>query len=70
MMRRGVCSFLEQSSCPSMGFRTPQSLHEPPAMQANMDYINIVNPKINFIKATKQTKLGRQVNFLPSTSFH
>lgn len=60
MMRRGVSSLLEQSSCPSMYFRASQSLHEPPAMQANTDYINIVNPKINFIK---RTRLGSRLTF-------
>lgn len=52
MMRRDVSSLLEQSSCPSMYFRAPHDPHEPPAMQANMDYINIVNPQISFIKGT------------------
>lgn len=70
MVRRVVSSLLEQSSCPFRYFRAPHGLHEPPAMQANMDYINIVNPKTNFVKDAKRTRLGGQVNFLPSTSFH
>lgn len=60
MMRRHVSSLLEQSSCPSTYFRASQNLHEPPAMQANTDYINIVNPKISFIMLTR---LGSRLIF-------
>lgn len=45
----------------------PRCLQEPPAMQTNMDYINRVNPNLSFMKTTKQTGLGRRVNFLPTT---
>lgn len=60
----------DQSSCPLQCFRAPHCFQEPQAIQINMNYINIVNPKPNFMMATKQTGLGRQVNFLPTTSFH
>lgn len=46
--RRGDSSPREQSSSPSLCFRAPRCLQEPPAMQTNMNYVNIVNPKLNF----------------------
>lgn len=51
--RRGDSSPWEQSSSPLPCFRAPHCLQEPPAMQTNMNYVNIVNPKLNFTKATK-----------------
>lgn len=59
MVGRGVSSHLEQRSCPSMYFRAPHDLHEPPAVQANTDCFNILNPKIHFIKGTGLEGAGK-----------
>lgn len=53
MERGGDSPPREQSSSPSPSFGAPRCLQESPAMQTNTNYINVVNPKLNFTKATK-----------------